>query len=356
MSVMTMGQALPRRGWLAEPGFDIPFIAGTAALALAAGIAATLAPPLFWPILLADLWLLGYHHVIATYTRLAFDRRSLTHHRLLVFALPPVVFAATATLGIAGGIGAIATLYFYWQWFHYTRQSWGVARAYGRKARDGAADPATDPCAGRLFTAAFYTLPLWGLLYRSAMAPPRFLGMTFRAVPVPLWLADAAGVAAVLVIVAWLVRVVRLTRAGHGLTLAQGLYLASHAVVFTTAYVVLDDINVGWLVVNVWHNAQYVLYVWLYNRRRFRDGPDPSARLLSAISQPGRMWLYMLVCLAVTTVLYGVVTGVLRGAALWALPATMVVFQAVNFHHYVVDGIIWKGARRKVPEAQARRA
>ncbi len=352
MSVMTMGTAARNPGWLAAPGFDVPFIAGTAGIALAAGAAVTLEPALFWPILLADLWLLGYHHVIATFTRLAFDRASLARHRFLVFALPPIVLAATAFLGIAGGAGALATLYFHWQWFHYSRQSWGVARAYGRKARAEAGENEADPCAGPLFTAAFYALPLWGLVYRSAQAPGHFLGMTLWTLPVPGWLADAAGIAALAVIAAWLIRVARLR--GAGLSRAQALYLASHALVFTIAYVALADIDHGWLVVNVWHNAQYVLYVWLYNRRRFRDGPDPSARLLSRISQPGRLWLYLLVCLAVTTLVYGAVSGALAGADLWALPAAMVVFQAVNFHHYIVDGIIWKGARRKTPEAPTR--
>jgi hypothetical protein len=38
-------------------------------------------------LLLADLWLLGYHHVVATYTRLAFDTQSLRRNRFLAVDL-----------------------------------------------------------------------------------------------------------------------------------------------------------------------------------------------------------------------------------------------------------------------------
>ena len=63
-------------GWLRSRSFDLTFIVGVAALAIASGWLVVNDPRLFAPILLLDLWLLGYHHVIATYTRLCFDRAS----------------------------------------------------------------------------------------------------------------------------------------------------------------------------------------------------------------------------------------------------------------------------------------
>ncbi len=55
-----------RVGWLRGPAFDLSFIAGTTAIAVASGALVVMDPRLFVPILLLDLWLLGYHHVIAT--------------------------------------------------------------------------------------------------------------------------------------------------------------------------------------------------------------------------------------------------------------------------------------------------
>ncbi len=64
-------------GWLPSPRFDLNFIVATAALAILTGWAVTGNSALWGPLLFLDLWLLGYHHAVATYTRLRFDRESL---------------------------------------------------------------------------------------------------------------------------------------------------------------------------------------------------------------------------------------------------------------------------------------
>ena len=87
-------------------------------------------PSLFYPILLLDLWVLGYHHVIATFTRLCFDRASFEERRGLIVHLLPIVAALTILVAWQVGLWVVVTIYFYWQWWHYARQSWGVSRAY----------------------------------------------------------------------------------------------------------------------------------------------------------------------------------------------------------------------------------
>jgi len=64
-------------GWLRGGAFDGAMIVGVAVLAIACGSLAAYEPDWFMPLLLADLWLLGYHHVVTTFTRLCFDRESL---------------------------------------------------------------------------------------------------------------------------------------------------------------------------------------------------------------------------------------------------------------------------------------
>ena len=63
-------------------------------------------------------------------------------------------------------------------------------------------------------------------------------------------------------------------------------YVASHIAIFSAGYLLIADINTGWLVLNIWHNLQYVLIVWMFNARRFAKGVDPQRRFLSTISQP----------------------------------------------------------------------
>ena len=91
-------------GWLRGPTFDLGFVLGTAAVALIATVVAMVDINRFFvPVLMLDIWLLGAHHVVATYTRLCFDRESFRQHRFLVLGLPVIVFGGT--LAMVQGVG-----------------------------------------------------------------------------------------------------------------------------------------------------------------------------------------------------------------------------------------------------------
>lgn len=327
-------------GWLRGPSFDIGFVVGTTAIALASGAAVIANPKLFAPILFLDLWLLGYHHVIATYTRLCFDRASFQQHRFLILWLPFIVLAATLGLALGFGLWVLGSIYLYWQCFHYARQSWGVSQVYRRKS-DGLVNENET-----LTKLAFYLLPLWGILYRSWQDPETFLGLEIKVIPVPGLLVDVVAVASIATLALWTAARLRAFWEGRG-AVAHSLYMASHVIVFGAGYIFIEDITYGWLVINIWHNAQYLLFVWLFNSNRFREGTDPKAKFLSWISHPNRWLAYFGVCFLLTTLLY---TGLDSFEAIFysiGIPSMIVIYQAVNFHHYIVDSVIWKV--RKAP-------
>ena len=139
---MSVSTAQPRSitaeaGWLRSPAFDLNLIVVIALAALACGALALAQPELFGVILVLDLWLLGYHHVASTFTRLCFDKESFKEHRFLVIELPIIVIACTIAAVFIFGSWVLPTTYLYWQWFHYTRQSYGIERMYRRKAPEG---------------------------------------------------------------------------------------------------------------------------------------------------------------------------------------------------------------------------
>ncbi len=325
--------------WLRGASFDLHFIVGIAALALLSGWAVVLHPSFFTRILVANLWLLGAHHVVATYTRLCFDRQSLHTHRFLLFGLPPIVLAAVCILVLSVGVWVLATVYLYAQWYHYTRQSWGISQVYRRKSGGLVNEN------HHLSTAVFYLLPLWGILRRSHQDPGTFLGLELRVFPVPEIAVSVVGTAALLALGWWIVMRVMAWYRGR-LPLAHTLYMMSHFTVFYVAYVVIDHIDHGWLVVNIWHNAQYIVFVWLFNNNRFKSGTDPKARFLSTISQEQNAWCYFAVCFGLSTLIYLTISNVT--AAL--LPLTIVIYQTINFHHYIVDGVIWKIRRKPLQQ------
>lgn len=329
--------------WLYSPRFDLFFIAGFLILAMLTVTVIMRQPSLFLPILIADLWLLGYHHVISTYTRLCFDKESFSRSRALIFALLPAVAAATIALAWFVGVWAVFSLYFYWQWWHYTRQSWGVSRAYRAKDRDAFYED------GWLDQAIFYALPVLGVMFRSWQGPQKFLGMDLFVVHVPNWLMLLSAIACASLLAVWIARRVQAAREGR-LARTHTLYMSTHFLVFGFAYIIIPEITLGWLLINIWHNGQYILFVWMFNAKRFTAGVDPKARFLSYISQPNRMWLYMTVCIGLTGILYAGILSPFNSWLAMGITGTIVLYQIVNFHHYVVDTLIWKVRKGPVKE------
>jgi hypothetical protein len=338
--------AAPAFAWLRNPQFDFTLIVVVASWALAAGAAIVVEPSLFWPILFLDVWLLGYTHVVSTFTRLAFDRESFRQHRLLLIPLPAVVAAFTIAIALIVGEWLVATVYLYAQWFHYTRQSYGISRMYLRKA--GAVPASRD----LVLDGVIYALPLWGILSRSHQQPTSFLSLPIYTVPVPAALLYVVGTVATVSVLLWVARELQVFGRRRA-DAPHSAYVASHIAIFSAGYLLISDINTGWLVLNIWHNLQYVLIVWMFNANRFEKGVEPQRRFLSTISQPRNVVLYAFVCWALGTALYFNIDGVLRLFSQSVLPLSLLAYMTINFHHYVVDAIIWRRPRRPAPAVHA---
>lgn len=328
-----------RAGWLRGPAFDLTLIVGVFALALLLGGVAWLVPALFFPILLIDLWLLAYPHVASTFTRIAFTRADRRRHRFILLGLPPLVLLGTAGVAWAGGLVALGSLYYFWQSWHYTRQSHGIARAY-RRASGGVAGGARD----RLSEAVVYGFPLWGVLHRAHQAPAEFYGAPLWCPPVPGVVVLVAGIFALVALALWLRRVVE-----GEVSRPAALFIASHVAITAIAYLLIPEITRGWLFLNIWHNAQYLLFVWAANARRFGEGGPEAAAIgpLPALSRPGRGLAYAAILVAISSAFY-LALGATVDAISWsALPVLLVVHQSVNFHHYLVDMLIWRAPRQR---------
>ncbi len=333
-------------GWLRGPGFDGFFIVGIAAIALATGLVVTWNNNLFLPILAADLWILGYHHVVATYTRLAFDAQSFAENKGLILYLLPAVACAVVLLIMSAGLWLVPTIYLYWQWWHYTRQSEGISKAYAGKSRD---KQLPSPWLAR---AALYSVPLTGILAVSHRAPHNFLYLPLRTLPVADFILLVAAIVTVAILAVWVFEQVKAYIAGR-LAIPYVMYVTSHFIIYFFAYIYVKEIDYGWLIVNIWHNAQYILFVWLYNNRRFGGGFDKAHKFLSTISQNGRFVLYFGTCLTISTFVYFLFTSYLSDAlsATFAITATMtglIIYQTINFHHYIVDSLIWKLRKKPI--------
>lgn len=331
----------PEAGWLRGPGFDSFFILGTLTIAMLSGVLVLMNPALFTLVLVIDVWFLGYHHVISTYTRLCFDKQSFQENKFLIVYLPFIVLATVAALAHGFGVWLLTTVYLYWQWFHYTRQSWGVGQVYRRKENSLVTEDE------RFLKAVFYLLPLWGILYRSWQQPETFLTLEVWTAPVPRIVVDIVGAITVATLIMWAIGRFRMYRA-NSLPLAHTIYTLSHLAAFGVGYMLISDLTYGWLVINIWHNAQYVLFVWIFNTKRFEKGETKEARLISKLSQAKNWPYYFGFCMILTFFMYTGIRAAEGYFAILGLAPLIIIYQTINFHHYIVDSMIWKVRKPKM--------
>lgn len=330
LSERTVHVALAVRGGLlpARPAFDALFVFGTLALALSFGAVASFSTAALVAVVWVDVWLFANPHVVATFTRIGAHASDVRRHWLLIFVVPVVVLTGVLVTALAGEVAGLFTLYFIAQTWHVTRQSYGIARTYRR----------TDPVGfqpDRLAEALVYLFPAWGLLARCAQAPEAFLGYPIHLPAVPPFVPDALGLLAIVCGAWWLLRQARAALAGQSCWRHDG-FVASHVCVSLAAYLWIDDITVGWVVVNVWHNLQYLLFVWVQNVRR-------DERSQAGLSELGRRAArYAGLCLLLGAMLYLVLDWAGTQLLWLGLPTVLIAHFTLNFHHYLVDGVIWK--------------
>jgi hypothetical protein len=326
-----------------HPGLDWIFIFGPLALALGLGAMASLSPAMLIAVVLVDVWLFANPHLVATYTRIGARAADLRRHWFLVFLLPAIVLAGVLATALAYEVAGLFTLYFVAQTYHVARQSFGIARGYRRRA-SGALRP------DRLSEILVHLFPAWGLLARCAEAPQAFLGYPISLPAVPVQLADGIGFVALACGAWWLQRQCRAALKGN-IDWRHDVFVVSHLCVSFIAYVWTTDITTGWLVVNIWHNLQYLLFVWAQNLRR--DAQAQSAHAshidididIDIANLSHNAARYGGICLATGAALY--LTADWAGTQLiWlGLPTVLIAHFTLNFHHYLVDGVIWKQRR-----------
>ena len=330
-----MSRQLTQAGVLRSHVFDFSFIIGTLCIALVSGWTVASRPDLFPVVLAFDLWFVGYFHVVSTYTKLLFDTESLYTYRSLITKVPVFVVVVTGTLMYFFGIPAIITIYFYWQWFHYTRQSYGISQAYQRKSQ------ISNTYSSYVLTGVVYSLPIWGILNRSYQNHDTFLSMPFWSLPVPFILVKIAALISISCIVLWVFDIFKNRKQYKNCTYLVA-YMISHILIFYVGYILIENLTFGWIAINVWHNIQYILFVWDSNNKRFDNSISTKHVFLSTISQTKHFAYYIATCLVLTLLVYGSLGVIYSHPTFAILPLAVIVAQSINFHHYIVDSIIWK--------------
>ena len=297
-------------------------------------------------VLLVFLWgaLFDGPHVWGTYARTYFAPKGDDASRagapspwaLLILLLGPAVALADAALcaqgpsplGQAGWMFRGFMLFAYlWAYWHLVRQHYGFLTLYRRKAGE------TSRWGQRLDGAILWV----GCLYpyvRFSLSPAYAAGGLPVVTP-PEWI-EAARLALDVGVGAGLLALVALLLSGKVEPFRPGpkhlllvIVVAFHLVVFAC----LDHLLTITAALTIFHNLQYQRIVWQYEQGK---GRTPSGGLLPYLALGGLLGL----------VWYGPrILGVAAADSSLLRNALLGLGWGVAFHHYLVDGRIWKVRR-----------
>ncbi|MES2251590.1 MAG: hypothetical protein V4645_30275 [Pseudomonadota bacterium] len=322
-------------------------IFGNLFAALSAGALASWSAPMMLAVLYINIWLLANPHLVATYTRIGAIYSRLRLRWVLIVVAPLLILTALTVIALAYEAAGLLALYFVLQTFHVARQSYGIARRHDRRLQ---------VAYRKLPYLLVYLFPAWGYLHRSAQAPQSFLGYPIWVPPVPQELALAVGIAAIAGALFWFARLMMHARSEKQANEPFNSFVLSHLVISLVGYVWISDITVGWLVVNVWHNIQYLIFVYRQRRpevmtgRSSEESGGASVRRKSLVGVLKSPATFFLACAIVGAFLF-VAANRVGESLLWlGLPTILIAHFVLNFHHYLADAVIWRRRRAGKPE------
>jgi hypothetical protein len=276
-------------------------------------------------------------HVFQTSLRILCDPQERALHGRHYFSSLAAIAAATTSLTLTGNLRVLLIVWIVWQVFHVVKQHFGLVAIYATKT--GCRDSRTI---------ARYTLILGCLapvLYRFR-AGMRFADyvvfghrMSFANLALPANLIPAAAVAAVYVAAAvcaaiLIVQQYRSARAHRPTLPAMSWATLLLAVAsYNLSYLFVTDLYALILIATSVHSLQYHLISWRRNHGRFAARPDEAQRLLLGRLSRREAWPAYTLFLLVAGLLLANGEIVLLGL----IPLTL------TFHHFYMDGFIWKG-------------
>lgn len=340
-----VARARPGAGWLVSPAFDGTFFLGSALAVVAAWLAVRSGVAAFTVLAVVGVVSNG-PHLTSTWTRVYLDRGVLLR-RPFAFVGVPLLIGATVLAVLLYAPRPLRLLnsgILYWATWHFAAQCHGLVRLYQRRSGE-AARPIH-----RVESWFVFAVAAAGLLWRLHFGPRTLFGEEALSPPLPVevvWAAFALACTAGAAIAAD--RVVRWRR-GEALGGARLAFLGATVAGFWVPFLAIRDGTAAFAAAACWHGFQYLGIVYHFNRRRFRHGPEPRARVVSWVSQPGRWPAYVALLLGLAGGAYAVIYAAawLGGWPVWQVGA--VTWTSLTFSHYWVDGLIWKVRRTDLAE------
>ncbi len=346
------------RLFISTPLKDLTFYFFSVSVVLIAWFAATVMHVNSFYILATVAVVANGPHLASTWTRVYFDKREWRERPVLIVGMPIMIAATVMTLLIVLGTTGqriLNSTILYWATWHFVAQNWGILRIYQRKSGEDA-----KSLAMRLERPILFIFVLWCLLKRIDTGPRVLFGTEVFYFRLPTAVVDGIwGPLGFLIAVYLWQRVKERNEPWAKAAWLRGAFLLCAFVGFFVPFqLIKTDDTSAFAAAACWHGIQYLGIMRFYHLNTWKNGVHPDAKIISWLSQPGkiRFAMYCALLLALAGVGYVFIfagatlfrqTG--RGWDEWTWAG--IVWISLTLSHYWLDGVIWK---LRKPELAAR--
>jgi len=335
------------QGWIINRVSDSLFFIGTPLLSL---VALQLASNFFssFDIALFVLAFFAVGHHLPGLMRAYGERELFTRYKARFIISPLVIITCVGWSVFNGHLGFFILLAL-WDMWHFFMQHYGFMRIYEVKRHK------PSVLSGRLdwmLTATWFTYivvasPHYLVNFMERCHRYGFGFYTwFNPEFVPLLRQGMLGLA-VFVSIVYVVHLIRSRLQGQDIVWPK---LAISATTFLTvyyAYIVLDDVILGYAMTALAHDVQYFAIVWIYNHGVLKRSQRLGASFFRYLFADGRFRIILIYLALILT--YGGVEAMARATDNFLIyDLVKVLIATTAFMHYYYDGFMWKVRKKEI--------
>jgi hypothetical protein len=133
---------------------------------------------------LLDAFLFASPHLFSSYLRVYSDKAEVERYKVVSFVIPIIIILITYSIIHFSEMSLLWTLgsvYFYWQWWHHARQSFGIGRKYQFSLNEKLSDLDL-----KLNDITLWSIAILGICLKSNIVGDHYEGIPLKVIHLPI--------------------------------------------------------------------------------------------------------------------------------------------------------------------------
>ncbi len=273
-------------------------------------------------------------HLFSSYFRAYTDSEEIKRYTIYTAYLPIVLFLILFSYIYFYGLNTlwiIGSIYFYWQWWHHARQSFGLGRQYQKQSNF-----TLNNLDLSLNDYALWSTAILGILLKSSLADNHYEGIPIKTFVLPNIVFYIFIFLIIFYLLFYTARQVYLHTNQKIIQSNFLIHLILQSIVFIWLFGLLPT-DIGIIGASFWHCTQYITFVKNHQKHKALNQLIKNPFWYNLFAKEN--WFIYLGILFIFSCLLPILKFNLSNLEINGLALAFSL--SLTFHHYLLDGILW---------------